>query len=419
MASIRRFITAKIAHALRVSPVVFLNGPRQAGESTLVQRLSTQSDETVNFPGVYVTLDSAVQMAAAAAAPEAFLTSRHNGLIIDEIQMVPELFRSLKVVVDELRRKDKENTNGRYLLTGSANILALPNLADPLVGRMSVLTLYPFCVAEATGGKGNGLEKLLNFDFSEIIDRGIDLMQAIGSGTFPEIANKNPEDRGIWFDGYLATILQRDVKQLAALEKISILPSVLRVLVRAGGVLNDSDIAREVGLNSVTGKFYRHILKMMFLSLDVEPWHRNIGKRLVKASKGYLIDTLLVCHMLDLQLEEISKKRPELFGHIVENFVATELMKLLSSSDRRARLLHFRTSDGKKVDFVIEGADGTVFAIEVKRSEIVTIDDFKGIQLMAQLTEKDFRGGVVLYNGKEAVPFGKNLWAVPIYILWQ
>ena len=422
MDTIPRFIINKIFDALKVSPVVFLNGARQAGKSTLVQNLVSKSDPSANFnlPSTYISLDRAVQMASAAAAPEAFLTTQKTGLIIDEVQLVPELFRALKVVVDELRLNDKENANGKYLLTGSANILALPKLSDSLVGRMIVLTLYPFSTAEASEGKGNGLEKLLAMDFSNITDRGINLLQAIQLGTFPEIANAAEKERGIWFDGYLTTILQRDVKQLADLEKISTLPNLLRVLsVRAGGLINDSDISREVGLNSVTGKFYRNILKMMFISFDVEPWHRNIGKRMVKAGKGYLVDTLLMCHMLDLNLTDIYHNKPDLFGHVVENFVATELIKLLSFSNIRAQLMHFRTSDGKEVDFILERPDGSIFAIEIKRAELIGIQDFKGIQLLAELAGKDFAGGVVLYGGKDTVPFGKNLWAVPFHILWQ
>ncbi|MHB1921074.1 MAG: ATP-binding protein [Chitinophagaceae bacterium] len=221
-------------------------------------------------------------------------------------------------------------------------------------------------------------------------------------------------------DGYLTTILQRDVRQLAELEKISILPTLLRVLsARAGGLINDSDISREVGLNSVTGKFYRSILKMMFLTFDLPPWHRNIGKRLVKASKGYITDTLLLCHMLNLDIDETYKNTPDLFGHIVENFVATELTKLLSYNNSRIQLFHFRTSDGKEVDFILEKPDGCIIGIEVKKSESVKLSDFKGLQALAELAEKEFIGGIVLYSGKDVVPFGKNLWAVPFHILWQ
>lgn len=419
MKTLPRHITPRLLAALQVSPVVFLNGARQSGKSTLVQNLRDEIGDK-DSPAAYVSFDRPTQMAAAASAPESFLSAYKETLIIDEVQMVPDLFRALKIAVDELRLADKAHANGRYLLTGSANILALPELSDPLVGRMTVLTLYPFCAAEASQGKGNGLDRLFHLDFIGISDRGLNITDAMKMATFPEIADKDAKERSIWFDGYITTILQRDVKLLAELEKISVLPNLLRVLsIRAGNLINDSDIARDIGLNPVTSKFYRNLLKMMFLNFDVEPWYRNLGKRLAKSSKGYLTDTLMLCHMLDLNLEDVAKNKPDLFGHVLENYIATELTKLLTFSDTKAKLLHFRTSDGKEVDFVLERSDGSIFAVEVKKSESVNIHDFKGILALEELVQKDFIGGIVLYSGKEAVPFGKNLWAVPFHILWQ
>lgn len=413
-----RHITKCIKDALKISPVVFVNGPRQAGKSTLVQTLAPEMGKN-GHPAQYVTFDRPTQMAAAAAAPETFLTSFDLPLIIDEVQLVPELYRALKVVADEARLTDKENANGRYLLTGSANILALPKLSDPLVGRMAIMTLYPFTAAEATHNNAGGLERIMKMDFKGIDNRGLSLVDAIKRATFPEISLFDNDERRTWFDGYITTILQRDVRQISELQKMSLLPHLLRVLAtRAGGLINDSDIAREVGLNSVTGKQYRNILKWMFLTFDVNPWHRNIGKRLVKSPKGYLLDTCMICYLLDYNIEDIAKTKPELFGHLVENFVATELLKQLSNCDIKAELYHFRTSDGKEVDFVLEKPDGSVFAIEVKKSESVSANDFKGIKAFQELTGKDFAGGIVLYSGREVAPFGKNLWAVPIFSLW-
>jgi predicted AAA+ superfamily ATPase len=285
---------------------------------------------------------------------------------------------------------------------------------------MNVLTLYPFCTAESTGGKGTGLERIFSMDFSGMDSRQISLTQAIKAATYPGIFDKEYETVNIWFDGYLSTILQRDVKMLADLEKISVLPSLLRVLAsRAGNLINDADLARDVGLNAVTGKFYRNILKMMFLTIDVPPWYRNIGKRLVKSAKGYLLDTLFLCYMLGFKLEDLAKSRPDLFGHVLENYVVMELIKLLSFDDSHAKLYHFRTSDGKEVDFILEKPDGKLWAIEVKNSDSVSAKDFTGIRIFEEITGKDFQGGIVLYSGKEAVPFGNNLWAVPHGVLWQ
>lgn len=415
---LNRHITKRIKDALKVSPVVYLNGARQTGKSTLARTIAPQIGKN-NQPAEYLTFDRPTLMAAASAAPESFLTGYDSPVIIDEVQLVPELFRALKLVVDEMRITDKENANGKYLLTGSANMLALPKLADALVGRAAIMTLYPFTAAEATYNNAGGLERIMKMDFKGINDRGLSLIDAIKKATFPEVSTLTGEERRIWFDGYISSMLQRDVRQIAELEKISALPHLLSILAaRTGCLMNDSDIARDIDMNHVTAKFYRSILKLMFLTFDVRPWFRNIGKRLVKTPKGYLLDTTMICHLLDYNIDEIVKTKPELFGHLVENFVATEIIKQLSNSDINAELYHFRTSDGKEVDFVLEKPDGSVFGIEVKKSESVTIQDFKGIKAFEELTGKDFAGGVVLYAGKDAVPFGKNLWAVPFFALW-
>jgi uncharacterized protein len=418
MKTLPRFITPKLLDALKVNPVALLNGARQTGKSTAVISImdSIKKERPVN----YMTFDSATTMASAAAAPETFLSVYKGTLILDEVQLVPDIFRALKLTVDEIRKKDKEHANGKYLLTGSANILALPELSAALVGRMSVLTLHPFSAAEASQGKGNAIERLIALDFENLDDRNISLLDAIRLATFPEIADNTDAERKLWYDGYITTILQRDVRQIAELEKISLLPVLLRTLAaRAGGLINDSDIGRQVGLNSVTSRSYRHILKMMFLAFDIEPWYQNIGKRLVKAPKGFLSDTGMLCHMLGLKLDDIFSEMPELFGHVLENLVATELQKLLSFGSTQGTLFHFRTSDGKEIDFVIEFPNGKLFAIEIKKSDSVKDQDFAAIKLLAKETGEKFIGGVVLHNGKQALPFGKNVWAVPLHILWQ
>ena len=415
---LNRHVAEKLKNALLASPVVYLNGARQTGKSTLVQHMAGETGSVLQ-DAVYLTFDRPTVMAAASAAPEAFLSAYSDAIIVDEVQLVPELFRALKVVVDELRYNQAEKINGRYLLTGSANILAFPKLAEALVGRAVSLTLYPFTVAEARYRAPGGLERMLQLDFKKLPDSNISLLDAIKAATFPEIVLLDDEKRKIWFDGYISTMLQRDVRQIAELEKIAVLPRLLRILAaRTGGLLNDSDIARDIDLNHVTTRAYRNILQMMFLTFDVKPWFRNIGKRLVKTPKGYLTDTCMACHLLDYNMDDLAKNKPDVFGHLVENFVATEMVKQLSNGQTKAELYHFRTSDGKEVDFVLEKPDGSVFAIEVKNAESVNKNDFKGIMAFAELTGTDFIGGVVLYAGKDVVPFGKNVWAVPFNVLW-
>lgn len=410
-----RRLSEQVLLALDRAPIVFVNGPRQAGKTTLVRGLAAQA-----YPAEYVSFDNATQMAAAAASPESFLSSRSGPLIIDEVQIVPELFRALKIVVDELRLAGDERVNGRFLLTGSANIMALPKLSDSLVGRMSIKTLLPFAACEVLGGRADFLDRLFDMNFqSSPADRTV-LNEAMALATFPEVSGQRATVVGDWFDGYLTTILQRDVRMISELEKISLLPTLLRVLAaRAGSLMNDAAIARDIGLNPVTSKSYRSILRAMFLSFDVPPWYRNIGKRLVKAPKGYLLDTLQLCHLLGHSLEDLRQRRPNNYGHVVENFVASELKKQLTFSSFSAQLLHFRTSDNKEVDFVLERPDGRLAGIEVKAADTVKSADFKGLKVLQEATGEDFVGGIVLYTGKDVVPFGEQLMALPIQALWS
>lgn len=415
MKRVSRKLSKNVLFALEQAPVVFVNGPRQAGKSTLVQMCAEK-----DCPADYITFDNITQMAAAAFSPHSFLAERERPVILDEVQMVPEIFRALKIVVDELRLKDGKPRNGRFLLTGSANIMALPKLSDPLVGRMSIKTLYPFSACEILGGRGDFLDGLFSCDLSKSQKAQASVNDALRLATFPEISGKKARERTEWFDGYLTTILQRDVRMISGLEKIALLPTLLRALAtRTGSLLNDADIARSVALNAVTSKNYRGILQAMFLTFDIPPWYRNIGKRLVKSSKGYFVDTLLLCHLLDWRLEDLRERKPDLYGHVIENFVATELIKILSFSDSRAQLLHFRTGDGKEVDFVLERPDGTLAAIEVKTSDTVIASDFRGLKVLQGVAPNDFKCGIVLYAGKDVVTFGDRLFAVPLDRLWN
>lgn len=413
MAHINRHIRSKLIKALDFSPVVFLNGPRQAGKSTLVQNISKEE-----CPAEYVTFDSTTQMVAAVNTPESYLKERKNALIIDEVQLVPEIFRALKIVVDELRQEHGSRPNGRFLLIGSTHIMALQELTNSLVGRMNVLTLYPISSAEALGGAGDFIERLFNNHFASDDGRN-KLSDVIHRSTFPEISGGDIYERTNWFDGYLATILQRDVRALAHIEKLSIIPNLLRILAnRAGGLVNDADIARDAGLNPVTSRNYKTLLKMLFLTFELAPWYRNIGKRLVKSPKGYMTDTLLLCHLLQYELGDLEKNRPELFGHVLENFVATELLKMMTLSDDKLGYFHFRTSDNKEVDFVLEKPNGQLAAVEVKQRSNVAKSDFKGLEELQSIIGDDFACGIVLYRGRDVVPFGKKLWAVPMSNLW-
>jgi hypothetical protein len=419
MAYYKRSIEAGVAAALGVMPAVFLNGPRQAGKSTLVQHLSRSG-----LHADYVTFDDISTYASASQDPAGFLRRAPTPVIIDEVQRVPEIFRVLKQAIDERRATDKAGANGQFLLTGSANIMALPELADALVGRMAILSLYPLSTGEALGRPW----PVINGWFDQEIRSGksarkegrqLPLDEIVARATFPEISGAPRSDSTLWLDGYLTALLQRDVRQLAEVEKMPALPNIVKILAaRAGGLLNDADCARDAKLNPMTYRRYRILLQQLFLIALVPPWYRNIGKRLVKSPKLYFIDTALLCHQLGIDLAGLREQDPHAFGHVFENFVATELVKQLSMMSD-GTLYHFRTHDGSEVDFVIERRNGKMLGIEVKARETIRTEDFDGLRALKAHAGKDFVRGIVLYRGKTVLPFGDDMIAMPLEQLWE
>ena len=412
---IERRLTEEILEALNTFPAIFINGPRQAGKTTLVQHLAK-----TECPADYVSFDDFNFFRAAEANPQNFLRAFKGRLILDEVQLVPRMFRALKLLVDETRQMDHVNANGRYLLTGSANIMTFPELSDAMVGRMCTFPLFPLSALEISKGRGEFLERLFNYEIQfGTRKQEIGISEMIQQATFPEITNLDYDSRKEWFGAYTTALLQREVKQIAAISKASVLPNLLSVLAsRAGGLINEADIARTIKENSVTTKSYRILLQMIYLTFDVQPWFRRTDKRLVKSPKGYILDTSLLCYVRQIDLPRAEKFDPDLFGHLFENFVASELLKQATISKLRAQLYHFRTSDNKKIDFVLETPNGKLVGVETKSRDVVTAADFKGLQVLQHQVKDDFICGIVLYCGRHVIPFGDRLWAVPVSEMW-
>ncbi|GHV81863.1 hypothetical protein AGMMS49991_04210 [Spirochaetia bacterium] len=315
-----------------------------------------------------------------------------------------------------MRRKKKKV---KFLLTGSADIMLLPKLAEALVGRMYVRTMTPFSAAEVLNGPGNFIKKLFKGppDTSRQFTKS-DITKVISRATFPqvslEVKNKEP-----WFRNYITTLLERDVKNFSDIDRIEIFPRMISVLAnRVGGLVNDADMSMTLKVSQPTVKRYHTLLNGVFLTYLLPPWFKNMEKRLVKSPKIYFTDTLLLCHILGLAPGEIRKTRPDLYGFVLENFVASELRKELSLMDN-GKLFHFRTSDQKEVDFIVEDRDGRILALEVKASSSVVSEDFKHIRFLQNTLPGEFVWGVVLYQGDRAIRFDKDLYAAPISALWE
>ena len=391
------------------TPVVLLNGARQTGKTTLAQALAAGSGAQ------YFTFDDFATLALAAGDPSGFIRNLTGPVVLDEIQKAPNLFPAIKLAVD------KDRQPGRFLLTGSANVLTLPRLSESLAGRMEVIPLYPFSAGELAGAAEGFLARLFagTIATSKRASAGGDIAARLTRGGYPEATQREAEDRrGAWFASYISTILQRDVRDLARVDALHTLPNLLKLLAaRASGLLNLADVGRDAGLPHTTLTRYLALLETVFLVHRLPAWSHNLGQRLVKAPKLHLVDSGLACHLLGADARRLSEDRP-LMGRLLESYVVGELRKQVSWADSRTALYFFRTATGLEVDVVLERPDGSVAGIEVKASASVGASDFAALKTLRNQLGQLFRAGVVLYLGDQVVPFGDKLWLVPLPALW-
>jgi predicted AAA+ superfamily ATPase len=405
-----RKITRNLLAALADSPAVLVHGARQVGKSTLVERLAADA-----HPARYLTLDDATTLAAASADPDGFVAGLgEQAVVLDEVQRVPELFRALKARIDRTR------TPGRFLLTGSANVLAIPALADSLAGRMEIVTLWPLAEQELEAAEGTLIDRLFARRFeAPPRSRAPGVVDRILRGGYPEAVSRTSlARRRAWYGSYITTILQRDVRDLASIEGLGQLPRLLALLAsRTAGLLNFSDLSRSLAIPQSTLKRYFALLEATHLVRPLPAWSTNLGLRLAKAPKLFLGDVGLAAHLVGADVRRLQDDGP-LMGALLENLVAMELTKQASWSDAAPALFHFRTATGHEVDLVLEDASGRIVGVETKASRTVSGHDFKGLRALAAAAGKRFLRGVVLAMHDEPVSFGPDLWAIPMSSLW-
>jgi hypothetical protein len=406
---VERHIQEAIQRAMADTPVVLVNGARQTGKTTLVQALAEAAGAQ------YFTLDDAATLALAVADPTGFIRNLNGPVMLDEVQKAPELFPAIKLAVDDNRQP------GRFLLTGSANVMTLPRLSESLAGRMEVIPLYPFSAGELAGQREGFVRRLFDGSIGKMRAASAtdDLAVRLVRGGYPEAIQRAADDRrSAWFGAYISTILQRDVRDLARVDALHALPNLLKLLAaRVAGLLNVADVARDAGLPHSSLTRYLALLETVFLVQRLPAWSPNLGKRLVKAPKLHLVDTGLACHLVGAGAQRLREDR-SLLGRMLETFVVGELRKQVSWMDPQTMLYHFRTATGSEVDVVLERADGSVAAVEVKSSATVGAADFAALEVLRNQLGKRFLCGVVLYTGNRVVPSGDKLWLVPLPTLW-
>lgn len=425
---IQRHLTERVRVSLQDTPAVLVNGPRQCGKTTLVKQFAQGGAHRNSNASLfqeasdgmtYLTLDDPAVLETAQIDPVGLLRQVDRA-IIDEVQRAPQLLLALKLSVDQDRRP------GRFLLTGSANLLSLPSIADSLAGRMEVHALLPLSQTELQGRHSDFLRRAQAHDWPishpewvtpEVNGQRSMVLNALAGG-YPEMRSRAaPARRGAWAKAYIQTLVERDVQDVAQIEHLSHIPRLLEVAaVHCGQLFNATQIGGQISMDARTVEKYLGVLEKLFLVQRLPAWSRNELGRLIKTPKLHFLDAGLQAALTRLTPDMLAKHR-ERWGSVLETWVYAELRKSMALSDEPWHLAHYRDKDQVEVDFVMESPMREVIGIEVKAAATVSSADFKGLRRLKEHTGNDFIAGIVLYDGDKALPFGEGMWAVPLAAL--
>lgn len=405
-----RYLAPRLREALADTPAVLIHGPRQSGKTTLARLVGEPRGYR------YVSFDDEAVQAAARRDPIGFVEGLGPRTILDEVQRVPEIFTSLKAAIDHRR------TAGRFILTGSANVLLVPRLADSLAGRMAILRLHPLAQCEIAGRRPRFIEALFRGGFStRTMDRlGPALAGHIVGGGYPAaLARRTPARRRTWYRDLVETQIQRDVRDVARIHSLDALPRLLAITASyTARLLNVSDLAAPFQMTRQTIHDYVTILERIFLVDRLPPWYGNRLSRLVKTAKLHMGDTGLACALLGIDTAALHADRDRL-GPFLETFVLQELRRQASWQPEPVDFFHYRDRDDFEVDIVLERGSAAIAGVEVKAAATVTDGDFRGLRKLRDTAGRQFAAGVVLYDGTAAARFGDSLFAVPVRSLWD
>ena len=403
-----RHIEPRLKEALEDSPVVLIQGARQCGKTTLVQAVGKSAGYK------YLTFDDENTKIYATEDPIGFINALPERVILDEAQLVPRIFPAIKLSVD------RDRTAGRFILTGSVNLLQTRRIKESLAGRMDIIQLHPLSQNELEQTKPKFPDLLFspNFSISQELPKKEACVDRIVAGGYPPALKLTKARLRNWYQTYIESIVKSDARTISGIRSLDTLPRLLEMAAgRTACLLSVNNLASSFQLDRLTIDSYLILLEKMFLLERIPAWHSNRAKRLVKTSKIHLCDTGIVCALLDLDKSALLEDRM-LFGHILETFVLQELKRQASASNRNHAFYHFRNRDGKEVDIVIQR--GTKLAgVEVKASETIKNSDFNGLRKLKEAMGKNFAGGLLIYNGNSVISFGKCLYALPLRKLWE
>ncbi|MGA2455506.1 MAG: ATP-binding protein [Solirubrobacteraceae bacterium] len=398
-----------VLEALADTRVVFVAGARQVGKSTLAREMSRHRHAVEEL-----SLDSRVTREAALADPEGFVAGLSGPVFIDEIQRAPDLLLAIKDVVD------RDLTPGRFLLTGSANVLTARKVKDALTGRMETIPLWPLAQNEIRGTSANFVDALFAGEPPRVaaarVGRGA-FAEMVAAGGYPEARLRSGRRRSRWFASYLDTTLDRDLRDISDARKLDEVPRLLRLLAsQAANVLSYRAIAAKLDLTHDTVREYIGLLQTVFLVRLLPAWRPGIGARESHAPKAYLVDSGLLAHLLGADEHRVAAD-DQVTGKVLENFVVIEVLKHADWAGVDTTAYHYRQRDDE-VDLVLESRSGEIVAIEVKAAASVGRKDLRAMEKLRDGRGERFKAGVVVCTSAQTIPLGERLWAVPISGLW-
>ena len=408
---IARNARARILEALTDTPVVLVMGARQVGKSTLVKSIA-QSEH----PATILSLDTTSVRESALRDPRGFVTELEGPVVIDEVQRVPDLVLEIKDAVDN------DRSPGRFLLTGSANLLRSRHITESLAGRVDITRLWPLSQQEIHGGASRFVDDLLRGQVPRLtgaVTGRSAFAEIVSQGGYPEPRLRSSQARDRWFESYLTSTLERDIRDIGDLHRDEELPRLLAVLAaRSAQLANWTAISRELRSSDKTVATYTGLLESIFLVRRIPSWRPSFLQRVLHAPKIYITDTGLLCHLLGVDADRIAND-DRVTGLALETFVGMEIIKQVDSSAISPKVFHYRDRDGGEVDLVLETRAGQVAAIEVKAAQTVKTADIRGLRTIRDNVGPDFTAGVVLYTGPDTVRLDDRIWAVPLAGLWE
>lgn len=404
-----RFARALILEALADTRVVFVGGARQVGKSTLARQIGAGEHPAREF-----SLDVRATREAALADPEGFIAGLQGPAFIDEVQRAPDLLLAIKDAVD------RDPTPGRFLLTGSANVVTSRRVKDVLTGRMETIRLWPLAQSEIRSASANFVDALFAAAPPRVTGAvvGREAFVAVAAaGGYPEARVRSGRRRERWFASYLETTLDRDLRDLSGARRLARVPQLLRMLAaQAANVLSYRGIASRTGLNHETVREYVALLEGVFLVRVLPAWRPGIGAREVHAPKAYLVDSGLLAHLLGADEDRIASD-DQVTGKVFENFVAIEILKHAEWADVGTTAYHYRQRE-EEIDLILENRAGEIAAVEIKAAATINRADLRPIEKLRDARGDRFKAGVVLCTIGQTTPLGDRLWAVPVAGLW-